>query len=307
MTRRAAPPPPPWVVALVALALWWVLRATLPAHTPDLPPLQFAIFGWLIPLAAAIVEGLRAVKDITLFIAFQLARLAISSLDLIRNAAIDIGIGLLKGMRVSWRFLRELYTELLKPGWKRFWDWVDRAREWLEKFFKPILEFLGRVREEILKIYDRWVRPILDTIEMVRKVLSVAKALGFEWAKKLDAELARIEDKINEPFVFALQKINEVINVIDRIVTADGLFQRLALIKSIERDIKYVHAQLFNAKSRPLTAAERASLGQKNQPKPADEILSELTRGLQANEWVFWTPEELADVDRQLFGASTRG
>ena len=36
-----------------------------------------------------------------------------------------------------------------------------------------------------------------------------------------------------------LQKVNEVINIVNRIVTADGLFQRVALIRSMARDYKY--------------------------------------------------------------------
>jgi hypothetical protein len=34
--------------------------------------------------------------------------------------------------------------------------------------------------------------------------------------------------------------LNDVLNVINRIVTADGLFQRLALMKSVQRDIAHI-------------------------------------------------------------------
>lgn len=241
------------------LVLGLVLRALLPAGTPDTQPVQLAIFGWLSVVAAAIITGLKAAGEATLFFLYQAVKGLWATGGLLHDGLVEVGRGFMKLGKNAWSFFRALYDHVLKPGWTKFWGWIDRAKTWLETFFKPVFEFLRNLREEILKFYDHWVRPIIDTIEAVRRILSVFKALGFEWASKLDQELARIEDKINEPFLFALRKINEVINVIDRIVTADGLFQRLALIKSIERDLAFINQSWNRAGLRDISPEDVAS------------------------------------------------
>jgi len=256
MSARPRPAPPGWFIALVAFGLWYVQRAMLPADLLLPPAPSLAFFGWLVPLASAIYAGLKAVGELSLFLLLSMIRGLWAAFGNIYNAAVDIGKGVLRGFGVAWNFIKKLYTDLLQPGWTKFWQWIDRARHWLEDFFKPIIEFVRRIREEILKFYDKWVRPVIDTIEVFRKALSVFKALGFEWAKKLDDALARVEETINAPFLFALQKLNEVINVIDRIVTADGLFQRLALIRSLERDMRFVRNSWHQALTKPFTADE---------------------------------------------------
>lgn len=301
---KIANPPPPWFVALVALVLWYVLRATLPADTPVLPAPQLAFFGWLVPLAAAIYSGIKAVGELGLFLLYQMIQGLWKAFGNIYNAAVEIGKGVLHSFSTAWRFLKELYTNVLQPAWTKFWTWIDRARHWLENFFKPIFEFLQHIREEILKFYNRFVKPVLDTIEIARKFLSVFKALGFEWAKALDAQLARIEDKINEPFLFALQKLNEVINVIDRIVTADGLFQRLALLKSIERDIKYIHQQLQHWRSNPLTSRERNDLLLNNQPPTREQLSDNFDRYLSTGSGPLAEYDDLVDVSGTIFASA---
>lgn len=281
MSARHRPPPPSWFVALVALALWYVQRAMLPADVPDPPPLQYAFFGWLIPLAGAIYQGLKAVGELGLFLLYQMIQGLWKAFGNIYNAAIDIGKGVLRGFGVAWGFIKKLYTDLLLPGWTKFWQWIDRARHWLEDFFRPIFEFLRRIREEILKFYDKWVRPILDTIEIARKALSVFKALGFEWAKKLDALLVQVEEKINAPFLFALQKLNEVINIIDRIVTADGLFQRLALIRSLERDVRYVSRAFINWRAAAVADDSYARIKQRASQRTFRDITRDTEEALQ--------------------------
>lgn len=247
---------PSWFVLLVALVAAYCVRAALPAGTPETPPLQFAWFAWVVIAAQAIWAGIQATGQV-IVIALQFAVHALFLVvEYIHNALIEVGKAAMSGFRSAWTFLRTTYEDVLKPGWQKFWLWVDRARAWLNNFFAPVFRFLRDLRNEILGFYEHWVRPVLDAIEIARKGLQVLASLGIEWAKKLDGELARLEALIDAPFQFALRKINEVIGIVDRIVTADGLFQRLALIRSIERDLRYVSRAMVNWRSQPLTDAD---------------------------------------------------
>jgi hypothetical protein len=298
MIARARRPMPTWFVLLVALAYWLIFRHELAATPADPRGVQYAWFAWIIIVAQAIWTGVEIAGHVTL-VALHWAVVAIWTwLQLIMNAARELGIGVLRGFKASWSFLQATYENILRPGWEKFWHWIDRARHWLEEFFAPAFKVLRRIRDEILKFYEHWVTPVLDAIGIARKVLTVLTTFGIEWAKALDAKLAWLEDKINEPFLFALRQINSIIGVLDRIVTANGLFQRLALIRSIERDIMYVHAQLFNGRSNPLAAADLSGLANGNTPRKPAEIFSQLDRALLTNELAFWTEEEFAAFAR---------
>jgi hypothetical protein len=52
------------------------------------------------------------------------------------------------------------------------------------------------------------------------------------FAQAIERKLADLESRLLVPIRFALAKVNEAINWINRIVDLDGLFQRLTLIES---------------------------------------------------------------------------
>lgn len=255
MSAHGRRPMPTWFVILVALVYGLLLRLE-PALAPGGDPhVRYAWFAWLILAAQAIWTGVQIAAKVTLTILAYAVQALWATVQLFYNTAREIGQAAIHGFQTTWKFLRTTFDTILWPGWVKFWTWIDRARIWLDAFFRPAFEFLRFVRDEILGFYDKWVRPIMDTIGIARKVLDVLYSLGLDWAKKLDQELARIEDKINEPFLFALRQINLVIGVLDRIVTADGLFQRLALVRSLERDVRYVSRAFVNWRSHPVDAS----------------------------------------------------
>lgn len=135
----------------------------------------------------------------------------------------------------AWEGLKILWSDVLKPALV----WVDgklRAlQEWLKTTFKPVFSFLARVRDELLKVYTKFVRPIVDTIEFIRQLNRVLLVFHIGLLQKLDAVLQQIEQRVEEPFLWINAKLTEIWNALDRVVNADGLFQRLTLIRSMSR------------------------------------------------------------------------
>lgn len=235
MRRRR--PFPLWFPPLCALLVRAALHA-LDLHWLEESPVQLAFFAWLIPLFSAIWAGVSAVSAATsqwLLWAVQALWTVFRTLG---AGLVSFGHELLGGLRRVWYFLDGLYDKVLRPAWLKLWHFIDAARAQLERIFKPLIQFVRAIRSELLAIYDRFVRPVLDTIDAVRKGLRVLSALGLDWAAKLDAELARLQDRIVAPFLFVLRKLNDVINVLDRIMTADGFFQRITLYRSL---VRYEH------------------------------------------------------------------
>lgn len=139
-----------------------------------------------------------------------------------------------------WDFAGSLYDDVLKPAWEKFWSWFDKLRTWLNDTFGPLLDWLRKLREELLKFWANYVRPWLDFIDVTRRILRVLGNLGLAFAKKLDQELGDLENAIEAPFRFVLGKLNEIINVVNTIATAGGLLQQVALIRSLARDYQLV-------------------------------------------------------------------
>lgn len=254
MPRRRTPPPL-WFELLVVVTIALVLRHFTPAPAPD--AIQLAWWQIFLSIVGAVWDGIQAAGQALLaFLQWSLQKLWWFATK-VYNGLIDVGKGIQAGGKTLWGFFKNVYDDVLKPAWQKFWTFIQWAKDSLVRLFKPILSFLKELRDTILKFYTKWVKPILDTIELARKVLKVLETLHVEWAKKLDVELAELERRIFEPFRIVLQKVNEIINVVNRVMTADGLFQRLALVKSLVRDARFIGNLWMRNFHRDLTADEQ--------------------------------------------------
>jgi hypothetical protein len=265
---------PVWFEALVGLALAIAVRVWTPAPADGLHP-QLAFWFIFSIIVGLIWKGVQIVGHVTMAALSWSVTALWAFAQSILNGAQQVARGVRSGFFKAWDFTRSLYDDVLKPAWTKFWSLVDRVRASLEHAFRPVLDFLRHVREEILGFYTKWVRPILDTIDVTRKILRVLSALHLDFAKRLDAKLGALEDAIDRPFRLLLAEVNKIINLVDRVVTANGLFQRLALVRSIERDIRYVVNAWHNSQSKPLTDADRRAAKERDTFKSGEQIASE--------------------------------
>jgi hypothetical protein len=261
---------PWWFVWLVAVALALCLRALLPASATapgDALP-QLAFWQFIVAIAGAIWKGLEVAGRVALqILTWSVQQLWVFATT-VYNAVKRVGSAFAIVGRKVWNFLEATYDHVLKPAWTKFWHWFDRFRRWLEDVARPIFKFLRTVHDVLLKFYTHFIRPILDFLDLTRGVLRTLGTFGLKWARTLDRKLADIEDKIDRPFRLVMAKVNEIINLVNRVVTADGLFQRVALMRSIARDYRLVYNTLVNSFSHPLTAGDLDDL-EKDKPDAA--------------------------------------
>lgn len=161
-----------------------------------------------------------------------------------------------------WDFAGSLYDDVLKPAWEKFWSWFDKLRTWLNDTFGPLLDWLRKLREQLLKFWATYIRPWLDFIDVTRRILRILGNFGLAFAKKLDQELGDLENAIEAPFRFVLGKLNEIINVVNTIATAGGLLQQVALIRSLARDYQLVWKAIVKPYSTPVDSATRDAIKQ---------------------------------------------
>jgi hypothetical protein len=255
--------------------------AVSPAPGSDV---HYAFWTFIVSLAGLVFKGLQVAGKVALT-ALQWSVKALWAFAVaVQNVAVSVGKAVVTGFKKAWDFMRLTYDHVLKPAWQKFWKFVDWAHDTLKRVFGPILSFLDRIRKWVLDFYNEYVRPILDLIGFARRVLRILATLGIDWAKALDRKLADLEAKIQAPFTFVLGKLNEITNFINRIVTLDGLFQRLALIRSLERDVLYVTRIWHNSQSNPLTDEQRRTAVDGVAYKTGTQIIAESATYLRTGQ-----------------------
>jgi hypothetical protein len=260
LPRRAGPW---WFHLLVAVVVGLVCRALTPSVAAPWdggghqPAVQQAFWPFLVIVGSLIWKGIEIAGRVTL----EILRWMVINLSLIVTKLVNglkaIGVDLLAGFRKAWDFLKVTYEHVLKPAWEKFWRWFDKLRKWLDDTFGPVLRHLRDLRDALLKFWKTYVRPWLDLIDVTRRLLRTLNSLGLKWAGELDRRLAAIEDAIERPFRLLLAKVNEIINLVNRVVTLDGLLQRVALIRSMERDYKFAWQAIVNPYQKLLTENRR--------------------------------------------------
>jgi len=306
--RRRAPW---WFVVVVAAALACALRVldhasgALAGAPGDGPRPLVAFWFFVVLLAGWIWKGFEVAGRVTL-IALQWA---VANLYLIvtkfGNGLLATGHALLVGLKRGWDLLRGVWDDVLKPAWAKFWKLFDKLRTWLTDTFGPVLDWLQAVRKYLVDFWATYVRPWLDLIDVTRRLLRVLASLGLTWARALDARLAKLEDEITKPFLFVLGKLNEVIGIVNSVITAGGLLQRVALIRSMARDYEFAWRAIAN----PYQAGYDRTKG-----GPVDDAIKPRTAAQISAAYVAWVTSRSGDradmyaaaeaaVKRELAGA----
>ncbi len=263
-TRRVVHSAACWALAWLV----WCAAGPLPgAGAHD----DAAFFGWLVAALSAVFSALGAVggaigatvASSIVFVARNVAWLAAR----LGNFVVSTGAIFAK----VWEAARVVWEGALRPAIQWLYRNMQAFADWLRRKLRPIFEFLAKVRERLWTIYEGYVRPILDTIGVVRYVLSVLGRLGVEWARKLDAKLASVQSVITDNFSRLVGYLNQIQNVLERTITFDFLFQRFALLHSLARDAPAVVHLWWNTQVRGLPPARHGKgVGTKYTRQPMD-------------------------------------
>lgn len=85
----------------------------------------------------------------------------------------------------------------------------------LHDIFKPILDFIDKLRCWYYKYIYKWIKLVEDILSTVRVILAAFRILGFKWAAKLDADIAKIQgylSKFNQVIVGTLNSVSTWMN-----------------------------------------------------------------------------------------------
>lgn len=158
----------------------------------------------------------------------------------LRQALAD---GLSKATRFAWSIAFAFGTLLqtLHDIWVRFldamWNLLKRIGAALEKLITEVLpkllKLLHRLRELLQVIYKKYIRPLLNYIQIVRRYLAILRIFHVKWAAKLDGWLVNIQGRIIGPYLWVLRTLNGYGQWINVILTAGAVIQRPVFLRTM--------------------------------------------------------------------------
>jgi hypothetical protein len=284
MTRRPLLPRLRWWDVCAALACALIVRylhgADITADDPQA--------AWFFFVIGFIWSALQTAWQVTsTVISFALRWTLLSLRWAITNLGKGVALGLsraaiftAKVVGLVWRGLRYVFTGVFQVLSKAFTSLVSL----LHRVLDPVLGFLNRVRGWVLGIYNDWVKPILDAIDIARRIFRILGQLGLDWAAAIDRALGRLQAKISFPFTFVIAKLNEAIGWINKIVTLDGLVQRLTLMRSLIRDVALVDRLWWNSQTVELSPGEIQAHQIKQALAPYENVERDYVHAIESDD-----------------------
>lgn len=159
-------------------------------------------------------------------------------------------------------FIGALWNWLRDSILKKIIDTIRKIHDYLKNLFKPLTDMINRYRLMLRQLFQQYVKPILDFLQRVRKVLLIFRLLGFKWAKALDARIVKFENEISAAFLGTWRNLNILSDWINFIVDPFGLIQPAVWLGSIAQSIGAIIASVQHAQlSAPpaYTAADQAA------------------------------------------------
>lgn len=149
-----------------------------------------------------------------------------------------------------------LWDNVVKAGLTKIISTFLKVRQWLSNLLAPVLKIIKQLRAWYDQYFNQFVKPVLKIIRQMRQVLQIFRLLGFKWAARLDADLARIENKIVSAYVTLRAYLNVATSWIQLIVDPTGILRRNPLFAAIIRSAPELRNMMDAVTQRPLTQAE---------------------------------------------------
>lgn len=251
-------------LALAAVGVW----ALVDASRVTAPPVALAGF-FLIPVL------LEVGRFLLRYVVQPTGRAILWAIEALKWGVIELGKSLAWfGDLLKWAggkivaILQRFWSGVLKPLLGKLEDFVRWVQRQLQRIFGPIIDFLETVAKRIREFYDTFIRPVLDIIDAIRQVLRLLGDFGIKWARELDRFLAKMQEEIDRPFRFILSQINRLLGILERIITIDGLLDRILYVRSLFAYMRETWGVLWQRLHKPLTPAEKSQLNEPVLAKP---------------------------------------
>jgi hypothetical protein len=136
-----------------------------------------------------------------------------------------------------WSWLTNLWQWFHDHIIQKLQDLIDKIKDKLKKIFGPLLCHLRQQIDAYKKLWNQYVKPIIDFLQRVRMALLIFRLLGFKWAKKLDQRIVALETAITQSFLGVLANLNRLADWLNYIIDPFGLIQPSVWLGSIAQSV----------------------------------------------------------------------
>ena len=201
-------------------------------------------------------------------------------------------LGNIFGSIIDW--LKHLKDTWLGHLIGSIWDRVKKIYKSIAGAIKKIICIIQAYEDLVQQYEDKILKPIINLIQRVRRVLLIFRIFHFKFAERLDNYLAIQEAKLARIFLFQRRWLNYVIDGLNLIVDPFGLFNEGMYVKSALRSIGDLFGALWGAQNHPLGSSDARAQAQMaaslDRPQIREYAASVLATGLP--------PTDLATIDQ---------
>jgi hypothetical protein len=160
------------------------------------------------------------------------------------------------------KVLTGLWTNHLKPFFTTAINIIEGMFSALQQLAKIIQKVIQRIRD----FYNTWIGPaltdFLDFISRLRAALVVFRILGFNWAKKLDADLAGIQASVTKVIQDIVGSLNDAISILQVMVDPKMIIREDFFRHTLFSSLLGLKRAVAYGSDRPVTPAEQTNITQ---------------------------------------------
>lgn len=136
-----------------------------------------------------------------------------------------------------WNVLQTVWQFIVKRIIGGILQALRHSQEWLESHFKPLLDFLKKLHDQLQRYFNTYLRPLLIWLQRIRQYVHILALLHIKFAQRLDSYLANLQNKILTTFYRITAAINTLTNILLALQDPDYLIRHPVLLLSIRRQI----------------------------------------------------------------------
>lgn len=155
-------------------------------------------------------------------------------------------------IRSALSFLKDHVLDLIR----RVKKIIDDLKDKIGKIIGPIIKYQKQIRDLWDHLFNRFIAPILQTIQHLRQTLTIFKVFHVKFADALDKRLAGLEGDIASRFLIVKQTINKTLSWLELIADPAGLLKTNVVLRSLGKSFDGLGALLTGQAFRDLTDDE---------------------------------------------------
>jgi hypothetical protein len=186
-----------------------------------------------------IITGITAVVGWIVDAAASIAAAVAASL-----AAVWVALGPV--LIAIWHAIEIPWNDVIKPAWSVLKSWGEEVYKLYEDHVKPLIDALGKVSKLLRDVYDTFVRPFEDILSVLDQFLRLTGLINTAFGHWLDGEIHRVQGLIEKVWQDLTKPINLLLHLVNEyILDARGLLQAPLLLQSTERYAAHITGQLW--------------------------------------------------------------